>query len=89
MAAAKHCNLRMVKRLLQSGAQAELRDKSGLCALDMLHETRRNQVDAQEARRLLSVALLKAQRDAAVLAANSPATGNAACNAYWLPLSEC
>ena len=59
MAAAKHCNLRMVRRLLQLGVDPTLTDSEGHNALTYVRETRRNQEEAAEIRTLIQTAVLK------------------------------
>ena len=59
MAATKHCNIRMVRRLLQLGVDPTLTDSDGNNALTYLRETRRNQEDAAEVRSLIQKAISK------------------------------
>ena len=62
MSAVKHCNLRMVKRLLQLGVDPTLTDASGNNALHFLRETRRNKEDADEIRSLVQSAILRTEQ---------------------------
>jgi len=60
MAAAMHCNLRMVKRLITKGVDVGKLNGEGKSALDMIVVTPRNKGDATEIRSLLHNALVKA-----------------------------